>query len=429
MLKYVIVYNINIVRYICGFNSILLNYLLLLIELIILKKLLGCLYDYAWKEIDEIINKKLDNTDNWELIIRLIKTKIILKKISSIFNDTINYKIDNYTDNNSWSPIFRTTLAEKMKIYCDYIFGIKFKNIIVLLIVVSPLYEIVSLKGIMVKINEEFDKLDINTLNVIVNTLVPMIGFLVIFFSLRYARTNGEMIRAINRVHKQDMEEIVVFYSKLNNLLIDPIFKGLENINYAYMNKEMLVKTRIELINPYIVCTNDKYIISFGQNRSEFIEQEIFYDISEIAEIKELIYQIKSKGLIYKVPIFLRRSKKLSGAYKIPLFSKDEDIDVILNNMFITKTSVKMLLDSYLINRSEFDRICNKDKIEESDLVELNELILREKENFSKRLDKMCINSLTDVVELAIYLKKSLSILRIDANKFDKIVNYIMDRE
>ncbi|MGF7058621.1 hypothetical protein [Brassicibacter mesophilus] len=260
-------------------------------------------------------------------------------------------------------------------------------------------------------------------------TLLPaIIIILIITIGWRYTSLRGRYIRGTNRLNQRIIEETLDIHRRISKPLLEVIDKASKNIEYALNCKNLLIRSRLRKISPYIDRIEDDTVVwsKYPFYNNEFRTEDYMFDnIEEVDELVGVINEAKKK-YIYEEVFWIRYfDKDMFGL--INLKRSSEKLEEILRFNFFTPYTLQKILKEdkkEVIYKEIQEQIPDEQK-----KGYYERQILKDIEEFKKRIDDILIGSIEKLVDLSLYHKSIYSLLHFNSNRLGRTLSYWTDRE
>jgi hypothetical protein len=400
-------------------------YLLLNIEVFILFNVA----DYLLLKLQVKLNSFYDDKKRRFLsspknLIRFIRGHYLITKIINTVrpNYTYGYK----SNRDLYESIIRPALSERVLEIIIFFLRPSLKNIVALILLLLLRFDF---SKYFLDYSWIFS-LEINNEKVasFLEITVPMLTVALVIFAWRYTGERGQLIRTLAQANRNHFEKVIDFHRKIKTNIADLIFHAPDNIEYALMNRENIIRCKMYMLSPFFDFLDNKIIWNDMPNHRHNIELTLFEDIDVIKSIYDKLIEAKKMDIYYSILWFLRLKYDLRCIYALPIYGELSNFERDLNLCFFTQKGYEYLLTIPDYKKLRFESIQNSPP-DEADRENIEDSLIEEKVYFEKKLDGLLIKGIETLVKLQIYYDCSFRLLSIESNKFDRLLNYIFDRE
>lgn len=359
-------------------------------------------------------------------LVRFIRGYYLITKIINILRPSYIYYSRYGSDRDLYKSINMPTLSERVLKIIMFFFRPSFKNIVALIILLLLRFDFLkyflNYNWILsLEINKE-------KIGSFLETTVPMLTVILVVFAWRYTGERGQLIRTLAQANRNHFEKVIDFHRKIKTDISGLIFHAPDNIEYALLNRENIIRCKMYMLSPYFDFENNKIIWKDMPHLRDNIKLTLFEDIDEIRSIYDKLIEATDMGIYYSLPWFLRLNYDLRNIYALPIYGDISDFERDLNLYFFTKKGYEQILKIPDYIKIKFEDIQNSPP-DKADREKIEKDLLEEKLRIEKSLDSLLTKGIETLVKLQIYYNCSFRLLSIESNKFDRVLNYILDRE
>ncbi|WP_416044807.1 hypothetical protein ACMXKO_02210 [Clostridium tyrobutyricum] len=238
------------------------------------------------------------------------------------------------------------------------------------------------------------------------------------------------MKRALNKLNSELLKDSLDIHRKIVKNLRELIYISGGNINYAIINKNLIISSHIKSISPFIDFVEGDNVKWYDSKYKAFKSNDIKFNFKNISEIGYIVDIFKSdtfKDLSTTFWIIGAYSYKITGIYNFYDIGNFKNLSNKLNRYFFTEEG----FNKFIKNPCRYN-ISEKIKTElpeEEFLDSINKDIIKEKQDFQYKLEYSIIIGLEMLIELSIYYKSMYDYLNPKSHKLNNIIQFITSRE
>ena len=373
------------------------------------------------------VNKKYRYLNNTKKFCRIYKKVFIIRNITNFTKScrlSEVLKINLKKSEDLYDNIIKATQTNILFEIFMSIFEVSIIHIISIMITLIYYY---SYKLNNIKI-ANFIRLDL----VIdyIKTLPSFILLLILLLSFYYVSFKGKLKRALNKLNSELLKDSLDIHRKIVKNLRELIYISGGNINYAIINKNLIISSHIKSISPFIDFVEGDNVKWYDSKHEAFKSNNIKFNFKNISQIKYIVDIFKSdtfKDLSTTFWIIGAYSYKITGIYNFYDIGNFKNLSNKLNRYFFTEEG----FNKFIKNPCRYN-ISEKIKTElpeEEFLDSINKDIIKEKQDFQYKLEYSIIIGLEMLIELSIYYKSMYDYLNPKSHKLNNIIQFITSRE
>lgn len=297
--------------------------------------------------------------------------------------------------------------------------------------VIKYIMDVNELLKIQLYINSSITR-SINDFLILLPSIIIIITILIsaYFVSVKY-----KYHFAINQANKDRMVDLAKIHMELSRLVANMVYEGSKNLDRAleivhkkpdkFAIKDMIVENRMINICPYIESIRkDKVEWGTRRNYSYRINDDIipagFHDIDSIDKIADILKKAKSEGYYYSLGRFRILNRKLINITNYKLCSQSW-----VKQLLFTEAGLKDMIEKANKNASILDDLKESRPIKD-DMDYYSELLIREKEDFSKWLDDNIVSGIELLINLSKYVEATNKVFSTHSRKWTDIIGQIV---
>ena len=298
--------------------------------------------------------------------------------------------------------------------------------------VIEKISDINELSKIQLTINSSITK-GVNDFLILLPSIIIIITILI---SAHFVSVKYKYHSAIKQANKDRMVNLAKVHMELSRLVANLVYEGAKNLNRAleivhkkphkFAIKDMIVENRMINICPDIESIR-KDKVEWGTRinyRYHINDDDIipagFHDIDSIDKVADILKKAKSEGYYYSLGRFGILNRKLFNITDYKLCSRSW-----VKQLLFTETGLKNMIEKANKNAPILDDL-KEFRPDNDDMDYYSELIIKEKEKFSKWLDDTIVSGIELLINLSKYVEATDKAFSIHSKKWTDIIGQIV---